>query len=98
MTSPSDRNDVVAHHEPAFDFYLEKTQGLYFIHQDVRIWSRDTRTATQAIIDGLDWLPLRVCVLPDNHKLIKYSTLYGFKYSYSQTSPDGVEYHILSRR
>ena len=97
MTSPSDRNDVVAHQEPAFDFYLEKTNGLYFIHQDVRVWNKTTFRDTLLLIESLDWMPLRVCAEPDS-QLIKYSTLYGFKYSYSQTSPDGVEYHMLSRR
>ena len=95
MTS---RNDVFSHREPAFDFFLEKTQGLYFIHQDVRLWNKQTRESTQAIIDELGWLPLRVCVLTTDTKLMKYACLYGFKQTQSITSPDGVEYHILSRR
>ena len=93
------RNDVFTHKTDSFDFYLEYTRdGRYFIHQDVRAWNKDTFNATLLLIESLDWLPLRVCALTTNTKLIKYSALYGFKYSYSQTSPDGVEYHILSRR
>ena len=95
MTS---RNDVFTHREPAFDFFLEKTRGLYFIHQDVRLWNKQTRESTQAIIDELGWLPLRVCVLTTDTKLMKYARLYGFKHKEFITSPDGVEYHILSRR
>tara|TARA_B110000285_G_scaffold222378_1_gene276467 strand:+ start:175 stop:462 length:288 start_codon:yes stop_codon:yes gene_type:complete len=92
------RNDVFTHKTESFDFYIEYTHGRYFIHQDVRVWNKATFNATLLLIESLEWLSLRVCVLTTNTKLIKYSALYGFKYSYSQTSPDGVEYHILSRR
>ena len=91
------RNDVFTHKTESFDFYLEYTHGQYFIHQDVRVWNKTTFRDTLLLIESLDWMPLRVCAQPDS-QLIKYSTLYGFKYSYSQTSPDGVEYHMLSRR
>ena len=95
MTS---RNDIFTHKTESFDFYVEYTAlGMCFIHQDVRVWNKTTLKDTLLIIESLDWMELRVCALPDS-QLIKYSALYGFKYSYSQTSPDGVEYHILSRR
>ena len=92
------RNDVFTHETDSFDFYLEYAYGKYFVHQDVRVWNKTTRRDTLLLLESLEWLPLHVCAHPDNDKLIKYSTLYGFKYSYSRTSPDGVEYHILSRR
>ena len=91
------RNDVFTHKTESFDFYIEYTHGRYFIHQDVRVWNKTTLRDTLLLIESLDWMHLRVCALPDS-QLIKYSSLYGFKYSYSRTSPDGVEYHILSRR
>ena len=96
MTS---RNDVFTHKTENFDFYIEYTAlGMCFIHQDVRVYNKTTKRDTLLLIESLDWMELRVCARHDDDKLIKYSYLYGFKYSYSQTSPDGVEYHILSRR
>jgi len=93
------RNNIATHTCDAFTLSVEGTrQGLCFVHQDVRSYSAATRRATEALLSSWDWLELLVAVEPSNSQLIKYSALYGFKYSYSQTSPDGVEYHILSRR
>jgi len=84
---------------PEFRFSLEPYKGFYFIHQEVRIWNSSVRKETQQIINNLaEIADLRVFVDPENDKLIRYSSLYGFEYSYTETSPhDGKDYFILER-
>lgn len=95
----TDRNEVFVVHTPEFRFSIEESNGYSFIHQDVYVWSKATKYYTQRIIDHLEKTrKLSVFVKHDNRKLIKYSSLYGFKYTHKLTSPaDGEEYLILER-
>jgi|TARA_R110002050_G_scaffold14371_1_gene45407 hypothetical protein len=81
-----------------FKLRLEPYDGYYFIHQDVYRFNKTVKRYTQRIFDRLgETMDLRVFVDPNNTKLLRYSAMYGFEYSYTTTSPDGKEYLILQR-
>ena len=81
-----------------FKLRFEPYEDYYFIHQDVYRFSKEVKQYTQRIFDKLgETMDLRVCVEPKNKKLLRYSAMYGFEYSYTTTSPNGTEYLILER-
>lgn len=71
-------------------------RGWYYIHMDVYYWVPQALRNSREYFDSLS-CDLRVNVLPENTKLIKYAALHGFYPSYMDQGGDRTWYLILER-
>ena len=95
-----DRVEDLVRETPDYRLSLEPYEHYHFVHNDVHRWSPAVLRDIRNTLDIWEvYFDLRVFVIPDNAKLLRYAKLFGFTFSHTMVRPrDGQPCHILTRR